>query len=137
MRPLGREQARESARFGHSDEENREKTITEAVELAKTVDTVVLALGELPEQSGEAKSRANIRIPEVQLELYRRVRAVSKRVIVLVYTGRPLDLTAIQDADAIHGHLASRHHGKRRDCRSAVRPRRPHRPADQWLSRAA
>lgn len=99
--PLGREQARESARFGHSDEENREKTITEAVELAKTVDTVVLALGELPEQSGEAKSRANIRVPDVQLELYRRVRAVSKRVIVLVYTGRPLDLTAIQDADAI------------------------------------
>ncbi len=98
---LGREQQKEANRFGFCDEETREQTISEAVEIAKTVDTVVLAIGESPNQSGEAHSRANIRIPDVQLELYRRVREVAKKVVVLVHTGRPLDLTEIQDADAI------------------------------------
>ncbi len=98
---LGREQQKEADRFGYCDEETREQTISEAVEIAKTVDTVVLAIGESPNQSGEAHSRANIRIPDVQLELYRRVREVAKQVVVLVHTGRPLDLTEIQDADAI------------------------------------
>lgn len=98
---LGREQAMEAKRFGYCDEETREQTINEAVKLAKEVDTVVLTLGESPNLSGEAHSRGNIRIPDVQLELYRRVREVAKKVVVLVYTGRPLDLSDIQDADAI------------------------------------
>ncbi len=98
---LGREQVRESERFGLCDEQTREQTISEAVELAKTVDTVVLTLGEAYVQSGESRSRSNIRIPDVQLELYRRVRAVNENVVVLVYNGRPLDLSEIQDAKAI------------------------------------
>lgn len=98
---LGREQSREAGYFGNIDEDNREKTISEAVEIARKSDRVVLTLGELVEQSGEAASRSDIRIPDVQLELYRRVREVNSNVAVIVYTGRPLDLSAIGDAKAI------------------------------------
>lgn len=98
---LGREDARIVEVLGHCDEETREQTISEAVEIAKNCDTVVLTLGEIAEMFGEANSRANIKIPEVQLELFRRVREVAKKVVVLLYNGRPLDLTDIQSADAI------------------------------------
>ena len=98
---LGREDARLVEKLGHCDEETREQTISEAVEIAKNCDTVVLTLGEIARMFGESHSRANIKIPEVQLELFRRVREVAKKVIVLLYNGRPLDLTDIQSADAI------------------------------------
>lgn len=94
---LGREQARESKRFGYTDEEHREEMIREAVEIARSVDTVVLTLGEISEQAGEAKSRSNICIPDVQLELFDRVYEVNKKIVVLLYNGRPLDISYIND----------------------------------------
>ncbi len=94
---LGREQQREAERFGYCDEENRERGIQEAVELAKAVDTVVLTLGELPSMSGEARCRSNIRVPDVQLELLNRIYEVNSNIVVLLYNGRPLDLREVKE----------------------------------------
>lgn len=67
----------------------------EAVKLAKEADTVVLALGEHRLQSGEATSNATIQIPKIQMELFRRVCEVNNRVVVVLFSGRPLDIREI------------------------------------------
>ena len=46
-------------------------------------------------QSGEAASRADISLPECQMELFRKVRAVNQNVAVVLFTGRPLDIREI------------------------------------------
>ncbi|MCX2574435.1 glycoside hydrolase family 3 N-terminal domain-containing protein [Pedobacter sandarakinus] len=62
----------------------------EAVAVAKQADVVVMAVGEALDMSGEAKSRAHIRIPGVQEDLIKAVQATGKPVVVLVMAGRPL-----------------------------------------------
>ncbi|MCR5272524.1 MAG: beta-glucosidase BglX [Lachnospiraceae bacterium] len=76
-------------------EEEKEKLFAEAVELAKTVENVVLFLGEDTSQTGEAASRGFLDIPEVQSELLKRVHAVNKNIAVVLFTGRPLDLREV------------------------------------------
>lgn len=75
--------------------------IEEAVTLAKTVDKVVLALGEKDWMSGEASSRSDIRLPQAQLDLFKSILKVNKNIIVTLYNGRPLDLQGIDEAKAI------------------------------------
>lgn len=67
----------------------------EAVLLAKEADFVVMPLGEHYLQSGEASSRAMLDLPEVQMELFRKVTAVNPNVVVVLFSGRPLDLREI------------------------------------------
>jgi len=62
----------------------------EAVQVAKQADVIVMAVGETLDMSGEAKSRAHIRIPGVQEDLIKAVQATGKPVVVLVMAGRPL-----------------------------------------------
>ena len=83
-----------SADFGRS-EETAGKLLQEAVELAQKADKVVLALGEHRLQSGEAASRADITLPDCQMELFRQVCAVNKNVVVVLFSGRPLDIREI------------------------------------------
>ncbi|MNI47050.1 Periplasmic beta-glucosidase precursor [compost metagenome] len=58
--------------------------------MARQADVVIMAVGETLDMSGEAKSRANIRIPGVQEDLIKAVQATGKPVVVLVMAGRPL-----------------------------------------------
>lgn len=88
--------------FAESAEEEpssgeRECMLEEAVKLAKEADTVVLALGEHRLQSGEATSNATIQIPKVQMELFRRVCQVNNQVVVVLFSGRPLDIREISE----------------------------------------
>lgn len=76
--------------------EAREKLLSEAVEAAAASDKVVLALGEHPAQSGEAASRAELTLSDGQMELLRHVSAVNKNTAVVLFTGRPLDLRAVE-----------------------------------------
>ncbi len=85
----------------YCDDATREATIAEAERLAAEADRVILTLGEASPMFGENRSRDNIGLPAVQEELYRRVRAVNPHVTVLLYNGRPLDLTVLEDAEAI------------------------------------
>ncbi|QJD83852.1 glycoside hydrolase family 3 N-terminal domain-containing protein [Cohnella herbarum] len=74
----------------------------EALASAQSADTIVLALGEHSDMSGEAGCRADIRLPEVQLELIRKIKSLGKPVVVVLFNGRPLDLHGVYDeADAI------------------------------------
>jgi beta-glucosidase len=63
-----------------------------AVELARQSDVVVLCLGETPQMSGEAGSRARPSLPPAQCELASALFALERPVIVLLYSGRPLVL---------------------------------------------
>ena len=56
-----------------------------------------MPLGEHYLQSGEAASRAQISIPEVQMELFRAVYEVNKNIIVILFCGRPLDIREITE----------------------------------------
>jgi beta-glucosidase len=74
----------------------------EAADLARRADAVVLFLGEESILSGEAHSRADIRLPGAQADLVRLVRRAGRPVIAVVMAGRPLVLTDIVDeVDAI------------------------------------
>lgn len=65
---------------------------SEAIALAKRVDKVVLVLGEIGFQSGEARSRTKLDLPGLQQELLEAVYEVNKNVVLVLNNGRPLAL---------------------------------------------
>jgi beta-glucosidase len=71
--------------------------LDEAVKLAKASDVVVLALGEHFVQSGEGGSRAEITLPKIQLDLFRKIYAVNQNIVVVLFSGRPLDIREINE----------------------------------------
>lgn len=74
----------------------------EAVAAAEAADAVLLFLGEESILSGEAHSRADIRLPGAQAELVQRIRETGKPIVAVIMAGRPLTLTNIVDeVDAI------------------------------------
>lgn len=76
--------------------------IEAAVAAASAADVVVLAVGEQTLMSGEAQSRVTIDVPSPQRALAEAVAAVGKPTVVLLKTGRALELSgAIKDAAAI------------------------------------
>ncbi|MGA2244378.1 MAG: beta-glucosidase BglX [Verrucomicrobiota bacterium] len=76
--------------------------ISEAVALARTAEVVVLALGEPLDWSGEDGSRSGLGLPGLQQQLFDAVAATGKPVVVVLFNGRPLALTQIeQRASAI------------------------------------
>lgn len=78
-------------------QEEAKELLDKAVQLAKQADTIIMPLGEHFLQSGEAASRSELDIPEVQMELFREVVRVNPNVIVLVFSGRPLDLREVSE----------------------------------------
>lgn len=65
----------------------------EAVAAAKQADKVIMVLGETAYMSGEARSRADIGLPGLQMELLKKVYEVNKNIILVLMNGRPLTLT--------------------------------------------
>ena len=74
-----------------------ESKIPEAVELAKRCDVAVLVLGEGRDMSGEAKSRAFIRIPNIQQKLLNAVLETGTPVVLLISAGRPIIVEEFKD----------------------------------------
>lgn len=64
--------------------------------LARESDAVVLCLGESAEMSGENASRSTLRLPGLQEELALAVAAAGKPVVLLVVSGRPVELAAVE-----------------------------------------
>lgn len=64
----------------------------EALAIARQSDVIVAALGESAEMSGEASSRTDIGIPDVQKQLLKELLKTGKPVVLLLFTGRPLTL---------------------------------------------
>ena len=67
-----------------------------AVTLARESDVVVLCLGESAEMSGENASRSTLRLPGGQEELALAVAAAGRPVVLLVVSGRPVELAAVE-----------------------------------------
>lgn len=63
---------------------------SEAVEIARQADVVVLSIGEKRDMSGEAKSRSNIHLPGVQEDLVKAIYETGKPVVAMINAGRPL-----------------------------------------------
>lgn len=88
--------------FGHSDEEQLDPQVLaqrakaqrdQALEVAREADVVIMALGEHPMQSGEGGSRTDLTLPAIQQELLCDIHKLGKKIILLVFSGRPLVLT--------------------------------------------
>lgn len=79
------------------DQEMAKAYLRAAVKEAQKADTVVLALGEHPTQSGEATSRTNLHLEEAQLKLFYEVSKVNSNIVVVLLNGRPIVIDEIMD----------------------------------------
>lgn len=76
--------------------------IEEAVRVANEADVVVLSIGLSYRESGEATSLTEITVPEPQQALLDAVKATGKKVVVLLGTGRAMDIrNEVEKADAV------------------------------------
>lgn len=72
--------------------DNKVARIDDAVSAAKKADVVVLFVGELAAMTGEASSRSSLDLPGDQLKLVDAVLATNKPVVLVLESGRPLDI---------------------------------------------
>lgn len=80
------------------DEKEKEKQmLKDAVEIAKKADVIVLAIGEHYRQSGEACSRANIEISQIQQNLLEKLSQLNKKMVTILFNGRPLVLNQVAE----------------------------------------
>ncbi len=68
-----------------------------AVTLARSADLVILCLGEESWMSGESASRSTLRLEGRQEELALAVAATGRPVVLVLVSGRPLELQAIEE----------------------------------------
>ena len=82
--------------------EGTDQEISDAIAGAQKADVAILALGERPDMSGEAASRAHLGLPGRQEELLEAVVRTGKPVILILFSGRPLTLPwAFQHVPAV------------------------------------
>jgi beta-glucosidase len=72
---------------------NKPASIEDAVSAANKADTVILFVGELAGMTGEASSRASLDLPGDQLKLISAVLATEKPVVLVLESGRPLNIS--------------------------------------------
>ncbi|MCR3906623.1 MAG: glycoside hydrolase family 3 C-terminal domain-containing protein [Tenericutes bacterium] len=84
-----------------SDAENIDQLSQQNITQIEASEVVVLALGEDARLSGEAHSRSDIKLPNHQDTLVKLARSLNKEVVVILFNGRPLDLSNIMDSNAI------------------------------------
>ncbi|UCJ05574.1 beta-glucosidase BglX [Chitinophaga pendula] len=84
--------AMQKAAIEKADTANTDKLLSEAVELARKSDKVILALGESQGMTGEAASRSDISLPPGQRRLLEAILATGKPVVLVLMNGRPLTL---------------------------------------------
>lgn len=80
-----------------NEEEKLTQYLKEAKEAAKQADVIVLAIGEHYRQSGEACSRANIDISNIQKRLVNELAKLNKKIVVIMFNGRPIVLRDISE----------------------------------------
>ncbi|MEP7376244.1 MAG: beta-glucosidase BglX [Chitinophagaceae bacterium] len=81
--------------FGKSlkrDHRSASEILQEAINIANQSDVIIAALGEAAEMSGEASSRSNIDIPQIQKDLLKALLKTGKPVVLVLFAGRPLTL---------------------------------------------
>lgn len=74
----------------------------EAIKAAEKSDIIVAMMGEAKEMSGEASSRSDISIPQIQIELLKELKKLKKPIVLVLFNGRPLAMPwASENMDAI------------------------------------
>lgn len=74
------------------ENDNKPASIPDAVDAASKADVVVLFVGELAGMTGEASSRSTLNLPGDQMKLIDAVVATNKPVVLVLESGRPLDI---------------------------------------------
>ena len=72
--------------------EARKAEFDHAVAIARNAEVVVMVLGEAQTMNGENASRASLTLPGEQQQLLEAVAATGKPIVLLIMTGRPLDI---------------------------------------------
>ena len=80
-----------------NEEEKLTQYLKEAKETAKQADVIVLAIGEHYRQSGEACSRANIDISNIQKRLVNELAKLNKKIVAIMFNGRPIVLRDVSE----------------------------------------
>lgn len=76
--------------------------IEEAVKIAEQSDVVLLSMGLSGWHSGESRSRAEITVPAPQQQLLDALKSTGKKIVVLLSTGRPMDIrNELDKSDAV------------------------------------
>jgi len=89
-------------RFGKKNEGLAKK----ALELAAQAETVVFFAGLDEVREAEGLDRENIKLPENQLSLLKRIYELKKKVVVILFCGSAVELDVVNDADAlVHAYL--------------------------------
>lgn len=73
-------------------EESDRSGFAEAVRVARGAELVIMNLGEPAYLSGEARSRSELGLPGLQLELLKEVYKVNKNIVLVLMNGRPLTI---------------------------------------------
>ena len=71
------------------------------LEMMKTADVLIYACGETIHESGEAHNRAKISLPREQEDLYHLFKAHAKKMVTIIFAGRPLILNELTTSDAL------------------------------------
>ncbi|KAL2787803.1 glycoside hydrolase superfamily [Aspergillus keveii] len=81
---------------------DEEQAVIEATEAARTADTSIVFAGRDGQYESEGYDLGEIALPANQVALVRAVAAVSKRTILVLHCGNPIDVSAVvDDVDAI------------------------------------
>lgn len=73
-------------------EESDRSGFAEAIRVARSAEVVIMNLGEPAYLSGEARSRSELGLPGLQLELLKEVYKVNKSIVLVLMNGRPLTI---------------------------------------------
>lgn len=68
----------------------------EAVTVSKDADAIIICLGEKAQWSGENASRSTLSLPQIQEDLVTELSKTGKPIILLLSSGRPLELTRLE-----------------------------------------
>lgn len=80
-----------------NEKEKEKQLLEQAIEVAQKADIIVLAIGEHYRQSGEACSRANIEISQIQQNLLQKLTKLNKKIVTILFNGRPLVLKNVAE----------------------------------------
>jgi len=79
---------------------NEADDLDAAVAVAQDADVVVLAVGDVIEQAGEFRDRADLSLSNRQEELFSRLRALGKPVVSVLISTKPLCVTKVAEQSA-------------------------------------
>lgn len=79
-----------------------DSSINLALDIAKNSDLIILAIGEHYKQSGEGASRSRLDLPDIQINLFKKLLSLNKPIVCILFSGRPLAISYLaKNVDAL------------------------------------